>query len=912
MKILSAPRLPKVLCLLAISALAPFTNVNAQSSGASAQEKIELLASALRAREAGDLLAAKERLEELIRIAPNDPSVQSLLEKVNRDLGRGASGSGFVSNSVSGTSSPSGGGDDVDQLIREAELSQRTSVSSALSRLEEAMDLADSGAYAAAEAELNAIAASLTPGVLTQGAIREVEAARENVSKRLIESSIDGGDITTARSALSTHIASFGASAATVLLEERIAKMSSSVGSAALSEVSPEFVEEISVIEELMLKARIQFVNRDYDGASETLKDVEIIDPQNAAALRFQQIIAERKSEGLALARYRTRQEMINEVDEAWNRPRASVEGLSTDEPRREENQEILELLRNTMIPRISFNGQALSRVLQSLSELSLEYIAQVEGGLKGINFIPAYNVSQIDEPSVTLTVFNVSLERILSLISQQVNFEYVIEEDVVLMRPGTGPGITGGQLVTDFFPISRATVLRLTGVGRESAGISSSAVSDPFAPPTLPSIGSGSSGGEEEEKIKGFLERAGIPFEAVPGANLAFDGTQLIVTQSVQNLEGIRNILRRYDQTKQVEIEAKFLEVQQGALEELGFQWSIGADGLPTFDSSGNVNLDSTGAPILSYDKEFNVTPQTLANQFSVNPETTTTQVVTPTQSLSIVNNPPTIPNSLDFAADANPIAGIVGSIGSADVSVLINALERQSGSDLMSAPRLTVLSGKTAQITIAQELIYPESYGDIQATASGGGGGGNNNGGGGRSSIAITAGTPQDFNFRNVGVEMEVTPTVEDNDNISLLLEPKVTEFEGFVEYGGPSVAISGESTVTVPPGFYQPIFSTRSVRTEVTVFDGATVVIGGLVREEINFVEDKVPFLADIPIVGRLFRNEGETNLKRNLMIFVSANLISPGGSPSRQNYRGVESNSLFQNPVILTPGGSEERN
>ena len=88
MKILSAPRLPKVLCLLAISALAPFTNVNAQSSGASAQEKIELLASALRAREAGDLLAAKERLEELIRIAPNDPSVQSLLEKVNRDLGR--------------------------------------------------------------------------------------------------------------------------------------------------------------------------------------------------------------------------------------------------------------------------------------------------------------------------------------------------------------------------------------------------------------------------------------------------------------------------------------------------------------------------------------------------------------------------------------------------------------------------------------------------------------------------------------------------------------------------------------------------------------------------------------------------------------------------------------------------------
>ena len=54
-----------------------------------------------------------------------------------------------------------------------------------------------------------------------------------------------------------------------------------------------------------------------------------------------------------------------------------------------------------------------------------------------------------------------------------------------------------------------------------------------------------------------------------------------------------------------------------------------------------------------------------------------------------------------------------------------------------------------------------------------------------------------------RNVGVEMTVTPNVENDDTISLILEPRVTEFEGFVEYGGPSVAISGDTTVTVPAG-------------------------------------------------------------------------------------------------------------
>ncbi len=209
-----------------------------------------------------------------------------------------------------------------------------------------------------------------------------------------------------------------------------------------------------------------------------------------------------------------------------------------------------------------------------------------------------------------------------------------------------------------------------------------------------------------------------------------------------------------------------------------------------------------------------------------------------------------------------------------------------------------------------MAQELRYPESYGDIESTVSQSGGGTLT--GGGSAAVSITAGNPQDFVKRNVGVEMSVTPNVESDDTISLILEPRVTEFEGFVEYGGPSVAIAGDTTVTVPAGFFQPIFSTREMSTEVTVFDGATIVMGGLTRDEIKSVNDKVPVLGDIPGLGRLFRSEGETRQKRNLLIFVTANLVSPGGSPARQNYRNVNANSLFQNPTIMTPSGSSNRN
>ncbi len=104
----------------------------------------------------------------------------------------------------------------------------------------------------------------------------------------------------------------------------------------------------------------------------------------------------------------------------------------------------------------------------------------------------------------------------------------------------------------------------------------------------------------------------------------------------------------------------------------------------------------------------------------------------------------------------------------------------------------------------------------------------------------MTITAGTPQEFATRNVGVELRCTPTVEeDGYSISLDLNPKVTEFEGFVEYGGPSLAISAGTSVTVPPGFYQPIFSVREVATKVTIWDGATLIMGGLTREEVKKV-------------------------------------------------------------------------
>ena len=84
-----------------------------------------------------------------------------------------------------------------------------------------------------------------------------------------------------------------------------------------------------------------------------------------------------------------------------------------------------------------------------------------------------------------------------------------------------------------------------------------------------------------------------------------------------------------------------------------------------------------------------------------------------------------------------------------------------------------------------------------------------------------------------------------------------------------------------------------------------------MGGLTREEVRETDDKIPFLGDLPLIGRVFRSKGETMQKRNLLIFVTANMVSPGGSFKNQRVGTVHPNSTFQNPAVSTAGGLEYR-
>jgi general secretion pathway protein D len=132
--------------------------------------------------------------------------------------------------------------------------------------------------------------------------------------------------------------------------------------------------------------------------------------------------------------------------------------------------------------------------------------------------------------------------------------------------------------------------------------------------------------------------------------------------------------------------------------------------------------------------------------------------------------------------------------------------------------------------------------------------------------------------------GPILDVVPYVlADGYTVNLTLIPSLTEFAGYQQV--PAVAsvtggVGGLNVVQLPTVL--PAFTVRQVITTVNVWDGQTVVLGGLINSTASTEKDKVPVIGDLPILGRLFQSQTKTTVKKNLMIFVTATIVDPAGN------------------------------
>lgn len=422
-------------------------------------------------------------------------------------------------------------------------------------------------------------------------------------------------------------------------------------------------------------------------------------------------------------------------------------------------------------------------------------------------------------------------------------------------------------------------------------------------------------------ETAKEFLEAQGVQFSPGASANFLPQSSRLIVHNTADQLELVDAIVEQANVSgpKQVEIQAKFVEITQNNLKELGFDWLLGQFNIP-----GSHRVFGGGG--------------TQGNAPAPSPINGAYPFVDPTTGLPVGDSPTGSGQSTagnrsgSFAIGANAIDallfptlgattvapgifGLAGVFTDPQFQVVVRAINQKKGVDLLSAPSVTTKSGQRAVIEIVREFRYPTQFqppqipqtvGSINGTTSSG-----------SASVPVTPTTPTAFETRNTGVTLEVEPVVgPDGVTIDLNLVPQVVEFEGFINYGSPILApasfsinpitltiVSSPQSIITPNVINQPIFSSRKVTTSVSVWDGQTVVLGGLMREDVQKTEDRTPIVGDLPLVGRLFRTNVDQHIKRNLVIFVTARLVNPAGQPINSTEEEEEREAPLE-PIVPT--------
>lgn len=222
---------------------------------------------------------------------------------------------------------------------------------------------------------------------------------------------------------------------------------------------------------------------------------------------------------------------------------------------------------------------------------------------------------------------------------------------------------------------------------------------------------------------------------------------------------------------------------------------------------------------------------------------------------------------HDIDFVSDFDILALTdkkgkvsIGTLSQHQYTAAIEALNTVGVTDILSSPRITTLNEKEAKILVGSTEPYVTS---TTTTPSSG-----------------PTTTAENVNFIEVGVKLYVTPTIHPDNYITMKIKPEVS---------------SVTKTITTSTNNTIPVVETSEAETTVTVKDGVTIVIGGLIKEEKLKKTKKVPFLGSIPLVGFVFRNEDETIKKTEIAIFLTPRIIT-GDIPQEDS---LSTSSFFEN-------------
>ena len=653
-----------------------------------------------------------------------------------------------------------------------------------------------------------------------------------------------------------------------------------------------------------------------YDDAEEEFKDALRIDPFNKAARRWLEKCSAIKSDYYRAAFDQTRARMLMEVDQAWELAIPPVNQDNTaiiDRPGEvSRSVSIAAKLQQIVIPVVDFNNTTVEEAIDFLRIRSIELdLGTLDEKEKGINFVvrkpkvvDAADDSldaeggllgdAVDPSAVTidqLYLTNVPLQVALQYICDKAKLRFKVDEYAVTLLPLTSDETD--DIVTRRWSVP-PTFENFLDSGGGSDGATGDA--DPFATED-PGTGAGI---KPRKAIQELLREQGVVFIDGTSASLLTGSGTLVVRNTPTQLELIDAIVQAAgkETPRQIRVLTKFVEVSQENSDELGFDWIATPFGVGSnyFLGGGTVGSGAarTNADFISPVSRVSIPGIPASQNQEVSGIATAglrsgATAVNRNSIDAILNNPQRTAQSSRVAPG---ILSMTGLFNSGQVQMIMRGLAQKKGADIMTAPSVVARPGQNATIEIIREFIYPTEYEPPELPNQVGG----NIGGGGQAiglgssggGFPVTPATPTSFDTKKTGVTLEVEPQVGANDNvIDLRFSPTIVEFEGFVNYGSPITSPASDALgnpvqiVITENRIEMPVFSVRRATTGITIYDGYTVAVGGLMREDVQSVEDKVPILGDLPFVGRLFQSKADNHIKSNLIIFVTAEIIDATG-------------------------------
>jgi len=328
-----------------------------------------------------------------------------------------------------------------------------------------------------------------------------------------------------------------------------------------------------------------------------------------------------------------------------------------------------------------------------------------------------------------------------------------------------------------------------------------------------------------------------------------ADEGTNaLIITADTDEMAALEAVIARLDiRRAQVLVEAIIVEMEVIDGQDLGLQWLFAS----TNGSFGsNINAQDARARNIA-------------------------EAVLPP------NDDDGNPVDASLGALAGALAGTPGlSLGwgqlddDLNMAVILSALKETKNANILSTPSLLTLDNQEAYITVGQNVPFVTG----SFTNTGGGGDGAQN-------------PFQTIERQNVGITLTVTPHINEGDAIVLDIEQEVSSLSGL------SVTQSASDIIT----------NERKIQTKVLAVDGRVVVLGGLIKDDVQDAQQKIPLLGDIPYLGRLFRSDGEKVTKSNLMVFIRTTIIRDNqqlAGATAQKYRYIRDQQALRRERGLT--------